>query len=498
MFKTLSVMPVSFWVVILLLVAGFYWSAGNVRRAIGIPTCAVLVTVAVWYVGDALYNDYLNWHMLIFDSWVLAQAWWQVALFLGSFLLLTPYLHQKINHRYLRRPSQLIGFYRRGIEQAGFQRSLTIIFWFTFGIWIPLLGFAAWNFGDQFFDYLCPYFGKHPGPWVTSGKAGGAMDTLLALAGYFQIMVGAMFGVVAALSTNKNIRLLALAGVLFTWPYFIFDRTRKSILAIVVPGVLAWVFLRFRASRWIKATGLITALLLVNAWFGFVIGNRTEFSITQAFKESGFDFKKSSATKHEGLNMFEELCWVFQLTDAEIYKPNWGGNYVANLANPIPRSIWPNKPTIGLDYAIARGGGGGDSDTGVFVTLSTGLIGQGVANFGVYLGAPFAALLMALWACWLARLDLLGERIGFIPLYGLGLILTFALGRDITFLDLYPFVFGFGICWWLNRNFGKRPMGGRESKGKNRRSSPKRRERLPIPDPIESPPSLLSQNDGRA
>lgn len=470
MFETLSVMPLAFWVVILLLGIGFYWSARNVRRAIGIPTCAVLVTVAVWYVGDALYNDYRDWHMLIFDKWVLTQAWWQVALFLGSFLLLTPYLHQKINRRYHRRPSQVIGFYRRGVEHAGFQHSLTTIFWFAFGIWIPLLAFAAWNFGDRFFGYIFPYLYKHPGPWVTAGKAGGAIDTILALAGYLQIMIGAIFGVVAALSTNRNVRLLALLGVLLTWPYFIFDRTRKSILAIVTPAVLAWVFLRLRASIGIKVVVVIAGFLLVNAWFGFVISHRTEFTITDAFSAEGFDFKKSSDVKHEGLNMFEELCWVFRLTADEVFKPNWGENYLANLANPIPRVIWPNKPTIGLDYAIARGGGGGDSATGVYVTLSTGLIGQGVANFGLYLGAPFAALLMALWACWLARLDYQGQKIGFIPLYGLGLILTFALGRDITFLDLYPFVFGFGLCWWLNRKYGK----SMKSTGVNRRRKRRR------------------------
>jgi hypothetical protein len=484
MFETLNAMPIAFWVVILLLGAGFYWSARNVPRAIGIPTSAVLVTVAVWYVGDALYNDYLGWHLIIFDSWVLTQAWWQVALFLGSFLLLTPYLHQKINRRYLRRPSQVIGFYRRGVNHAGFQRGLTIIFWFAFGLWILLLAFAAWNFGDRFFSYLCPYLGKHPGPWVTSGKAGGALDSLLALAGYFQIMIGAVFGVVAALSTNRNVRLLALIGIIFTWPYFVFDRTRKSIMALVVPALLAWVFLRFRASLWMKAAVVIAGFLLVNAWFGFVIGNRGESAISDAFSREGFNFTKASKEKHQGLNMFEELCWVSRLTADGVFEPNWGGNYLANLANPVPRMLWPGKPTIGLDYAIARGMGGANTEAGVYATLSTGLIGQGVANFGLYLGAPFAALLMALWASWLARLDLLGQRIGFIPLYGLGLIITFALGRDITFLDLYPFVFGFGLCWWLNRNFGSHPMGAKRATRKNQHRSKRQLERATSPDQI--------------
>jgi hypothetical protein len=460
MIKILSVMPISFWVVILLLGVGFYWSAKNVQRAIGVPTFVVLVTVAVWYVGDALYNDYVNVHMLVFDSWILTQTWWQVALFLGFFLVLTPIIHRRINGPYLGLPSQMIAFYRQGVDNTDFQRGLTTIFWFSFVVWIFLLPFAAYRFGGGFLGYLFPFLFNHPGPWVTNGMAGSALDTILALAGYIQILLGAIFGVVAALSTSRRVRLLALLGVAFTWPYFIFDRTRKSIMAIVVPAVLAWVFLRLRTSFLMKITFLIVALLLVNAWFGFVIANRSGSTISSAFMQKGFDFLDGSKEKHQGLNMFEELCWVFRLTADGIYQPNWGENYLANLANPIPRLLWPSKPTIGLDYALARGMGGADSAAGVHATLSTGLIGQGVVNFGLYLGAPFAALLMALWACFLARLDLFGLKIGYIPLYGLGLIITFALGRDITFLDLYPFVFGFLACWWLNRQSGSSPKGG--------------------------------------
>lgn len=451
MIETLSLMPPAFWLVIALLVFGFVIAARNVRRAFGLPMAAVLVTVAAWYVGDALSNDYRNWHMLLFSKEILAKSWGQVAIFLAVFIGLTPLLHRQINQKYLRRPSQVVRMFKRGVGQAQFQRGLKIIFWYASGVWIFLLALALYRFGGNFFNYLCPYIGKHPGPWAVSGKSSGAMDTALALAGYLQIMVGAIFGVVAALSTDRKIRNLALVGIFFTWPYYILDRTRKSIMAIVVPGVIAWIFLRVRAELWVKLSIAVIALLVVNAWFGFVISHRLDSSIVDAFESGGFDFASSSKEKHQGLNMFEELCWIFSLTDAGIYRPNWGGNYMANLANPIPRVIWPNKPTIGIDYAIARGMGGADTDVGVYATLSNGLIGQGVANFGLYLGPAVAALLMGLWASWLARLDLLGKKVGFIPLYGLGMIITFALGRDITFLDLYPFVFGYGICWWINR-----------------------------------------------
>jgi hypothetical protein len=80
--------------------------------------------------------------------------------------------------------------------------------------------------------------------------------------------------------------------------------------------------------------------------------------------------------------------------------------------NPIPRGLWKDKPLIGIDYAIARGQlfvGQREGDAGVGATISTGMIGQGVVNFGPFFGVLAAALLMAFWVAILARQDLKGE-----------------------------------------------------------------------------------------
>jgi hypothetical protein len=101
---------------------------------------------------------------------------------------------------------------------------------------------------------------------------------------------------------------------------------------------------------------------------------------------------------------------------------------------------------IGIDYAIARGQkfeGVGAREGGVGATISTGMIGQGVVNFGPFFGVLAAAFLMGLWAALLARQDLKGDKTGRLLLYMLGLVLTFNLGRDITLITLYPFLFGY-------------------------------------------------------
>ena len=118
--------------------------------------------------------------------------------------------------------------------------------------------------------------------------------------------------------------------------------------------------------------------------------------LRHAFKQKGFNLEKESEVHHEGLNMFEELCWVNTFIEHGSYKPNWGARYFAELVNPIPRTLWPGKPMAGIDYAIARGqktrgNEGHQGDAGVDATISTGLIGQGEVNFGRFFGPAAAA-----------------------------------------------------------------------------------------------------------
>ena len=114
---------------------------------------------------------------------------------------------------------------------------------------------------------------------------------------------------------------------------------------------------------------------------------------------------------------------------------------------------------IGIDYAIARGMAYGDLSAktgGVAASISTGMIGQGVVNFGRFLGPIASALLMAIWVAVLARQDLMGKDIGHLLLYAIGLVLTFNMGRDITLLVIYPFIFGWVLLHWMNRQ--KKPQ----------------------------------------
>jgi hypothetical protein len=452
MSETLSILPLSFWVVIALLIGGGIWSFQRMNDGIGLPMLVVLATATAWYVGDAFYNDYANNHAKLFDADTLSGAWWQVAWFLMVFLVMTPQIHARLNHRYLQQRSGVLQLFRQGVAQPEIQKSLNALFRGCAIVWAILFVIAIVRIKTEVIYYLFPFLGHNASPW-SHGRIGAGFDFLDIFAVYLQLLVASMFGVVAALATDRRIRNYALLLVLLTWPYFIFDRTRNSMLAIIIPAVLSWVFLRLRGGMWKKIVVLLAVFLVINTWMKFVIANRGTMNITAAFEEKGLNLADQKKVHNEGLNMFEELCWVSTFIDKGTYNVNWGARYFAELVNPIPRAIWPGKPLIGIDYAIARGMQYGGADgSSVVATISTGFIGQGVVNFGRFFGPMAAALLMCLWVAALARLDLNIHALGRLPLYSLGMILTFNLGRDITLITLYPFLFGALAVWWLDRH----------------------------------------------
>jgi hypothetical protein len=462
----LSIYPISFFVSALALLGAALFAWSNRREGWGLPMGAVLATVAVWYLGDGLYNDYEMYRLTIGDD-ALGAAWWQVLLFVVTFSFLVKPLHEVVNQRFLKRRSNLLIYATSDkIRHPNMQRNIDQLANALLVCWITLMTIAlarkGWDFGGMFFPYLEGYKVQ---PWAR-GRVGGGISAILSLAGYVQILLTAGFGVVAAVSTNPKTRMMAITVCFLAFPYYIFDRTRNPMIATMGPGLLAWVFIGLRARMIVKVGILLAAFLLANFWFmvvvqsnmnrGVTVGNALESLKSEKSEGVGGIDEEKEGPKHEGLSMYSELALMNDLFDAGTYKPTWGKRYFAEVVNVIPRGLWKNKPLVGVDYALARGfgnkeGEGSASGAGITASIATGMIGQGVANFGRFLGPVCAALLMAIWVSILARLDLRGDSARLI-LCVVGMILTFNMGRDITLFVLYPFVFGYmlllGWEWW--------------------------------------------------
>lgn len=442
-------MPYVFYIACLSVIIGIVYCFRYRYDAWGGPAIVVLLTATFWYIGDALYNDYDSY--LDIGEVSLNEAWWQFILFAVVFVLLVKPLHHFLNKN-IRVQSSMIMLYleRDVIRHSTLQHKLELIFRGVAFAWVILMLIGVILTKGNFTGLFFPYLSHKVDPWARA-QIGGGISAFLSLAGYLQIFLTSALGVLAALIINPRVRFWAVLLCILAMPYFIFDRTRNTMLSTLLPGVLSFVFIYLRWNLLYKIALLGGVLLSFNAWFLFVLEVRSENqSISAAVigeteddpEIYSFGEEQESESKHHGLNMFEELAFINAYLRTGAYQPNWGQRYFAELVNPIPRALWKDKPLIGLDYAEARGQKQIDETGTMTATISTGMIGQGVVNFGKFFGPISSALLMALWAALIARQDLLSTHPAHMLLYGVGMILTFNLGRDITLLVMYPFLFG--------------------------------------------------------
>lgn len=456
----IDVLPIEFWIATLTIVSVAMYSATRIRNGIGLPLLAVLATITVWYIGDVVYNNYSENHLLKFPQSVLAFGWMQVIIFATSLFAGVMVIHPIANSDCINNSSRVFFLSNQGADFVEFQNTVHFFAKICWAIWLLLIGLAILNIGTEAKNFAFPFLGPK-NPFLRGRVAVGPMASVFSLASNFHVLVAAGFGLVAALAKDPRIRVLALVGCFMTWPYFLLNRTRNTMLAACAPGIIAWIFVRLRMPLTMKVAILLTAIFAGDVWLRFVMEARNnEISVARYYFESGTGEIAGNQTRHAGLNMFEELCWLNHLMENGNYQPNNGRRYFAEAVNPIPRALWPGKPKIGIEYAIARGqkfDQAGAVQAGVGATISTGMIGQGVDNFGPIFGPVAAGLLMACWVVLLARIDLHAESTWSLPLYALGLVLTFNCGRDITLLVLYPFVFGFIIVKYLESQQPKPP-----------------------------------------
>lgn len=406
------------------------------------PAGAVYLTIAFWYLGDWAYSEVEEFWM--FSSGLIDLALIEVGGFLIAFRLILALLYARSS--WVQDEGPIPETFAPD-TMAAFFRALIIP-------WSALFGIGLINAKFNLLGVLWPPSASERVALYTQTALGGSFGFLSNTAGYIYLALCALFGVGFALSEGP-IRKWLLAMMSLTWPYFLFDRTRHIMLTLVLPGLFAYLLLR--PGGWIRKGIAICAFgLVINTWFLFVLNARTsERGVAGTFEEfvgrvAGNEVlgakNEEENQKHEGLDMLKELCFINGYIASGEYEVNLGRRYLAEFLNFVPRAIWSGKPMIGIDYAIVRGMESGSTDEqvlGVHATVSTGAIGQGVVNFGPVFGVGSAALLMALWTGVLAKLWTQRHSLLRAALFLFGLGLTVNLGRDITLLVLWPFVFAY-------------------------------------------------------
>jgi hypothetical protein len=407
------------------------------RDSFGI-TLGVYVTVFAWYFVDPMINPE-EYNYLPSSS--LSLGYGQVLLFLIGFRVVVPSIARWILSR---RSTGVFAMYHMAPEQ---------ILIAVGTLWLLLFSLGIYRMGG---DVIGAVFPINSRAGMTMFLVEGSPTAfLINSASYLFSAVTAFLGMLVFFQRTIFWRILAGAMFTITLPYFFLSGTRSGFLAVTLPFIITYLFYG-RHLLVLKLAILAVAFICLKEGFKFVT----------VFRESGFREVLAGENPYEfmnddvqtiGLNMIGELCFVNAYLDSGETSPAYGGRYLNELLNFIPRSIWPSKPLLGIDYALWRGFETNANDLGVTTTVASGMIGGGVLNFGEIPGPVAAGILMAVWTGLLIRWWEQRKSLLRLALFMLGAGLTFNLGRDITLLVLWPVVFAYIFVRlveiWATRRF---------------------------------------------
>src|SRR5262245_15950437 len=388
-------------------------------------TLAVYVTVFGWYFVDPFLNPE---QYTFIPSFLISQSYGQVLLFLIGFRFFMPVAVQWIVRR---RSTGLFDVRRFTPEQIVLAAG---------GIWLVLLVIGIARMGGDVIGALFPVDSRAGATmWGRGAVASSAAGFLVASAGYMFNATTAFLGVLIFFQRTTFWRLVAGAMFIVSLPYFLLEGARSHFLAVILPFIITYLFYG-RHPLVLKLAILAIAFVCLDDGFKLVTafhgtGFRDLLAAEHPYELVDEDLRQS------GLNMIQELCFANAYLQSGAASPAYGGGYLNELLNFIPRVIWPSKPLIGFDYAKWRGLE--TPDGGIYATVSTGMIGGGVLNFGSFCGPLVAGMIMALWTGLLIRWWRQRDSLLRLMLFMLGAGLTFNLGRDITLLVLWPVVFSY-------------------------------------------------------
>ena len=387
---------------------------------------AVYITVFAWYFIDPFLHpeqyDYL-------PSYLLQLSYGQVILFLIGFRAFIP-----IAGRFVRRQSNDVFYVRR------FKPEQILIA--SGAIWFLLLTIGIYRMDGDVIGALFPIDSRAGATmWGRDAVSSSAAGFLVASAGYTYNAVTALLGVLVYFQRSTFWRCVAGTMFVISLPYFLLEGARSHFLAVILPFIITYL-LYGRHPIILKFAILGVAFVCLDQ----------SFRVVTEFRNTGFRDLLAAEHPYEmmdedvrqsGLNMIQELCFANAYLQSGAAVPAYGARYLDELLNVVPRVIWPSKPLIGIEYAKWRGMEDSNSELGVFATISTGMIGGGVLNFGSIFGPVAAGIIMAVWIGLLIRWWQQRDSLLRLMLFMLGAGLTFNLGRDISLLVLWPVVFAY-------------------------------------------------------
>jgi oligosaccharide repeat unit polymerase len=239
--------------------------------------------------------------------------------------------------------------------------------------------------------------------------------------------------------TPFNRRLVCLA--LVCWPMIraFGVGTRSSLVTAVMPVLMVLYFkLRPGTQRKIVIAGLLCAPLVYQLMAAIVISRG----------EGEFSWENHKKAEYVGNEMFRELLFIQRRVPQQL-DYQYGYVYYVQIVNPIPRFLWPEKPTLDTGLLMADLYGDVDQSTGeANLTVSPGLIGEMYLNFGWFGVVGLSALGGWLVRGWDRIAEEHADSLAALIYYVGGLAVLFIMGRSFT-MNMFYGLMSFTLLVWV-------------------------------------------------
>ena len=334
--------------------------------------------------------------------------------------------------------SFLIGYSisKGGIFDSSFRRIAGIdrpkliwgIFLFAVGLgFLPLIVIAKGNLMLIFDDAFAS--GNRWSSPFQRGRFGGARDAFLELQLFLRAALPLAAAILAYPKQSSGRRLFAAAFLVYMIARALNDGTRSKVLEALMPVAAACYWRMSPAlKRKAIAFGLPCIAVLGLFWAAAAVSGRNAGTT---------NWETATEVNYVGFEMFRELLYLERMIP-EFSEHKFGHTYYVQFVNPIPRFLWPGKPSgdAGLELAGMR-----DSvNNGADLTISPGLIGEMHWNgglIGIFLVSAFMGYLAKSWDRIrpMATQSLLAFTI-----FATGLAIIFLSGRSINMPVLYGII----------------------------------------------------------
>lgn len=424
----------AFLCAVILTVALLIEAACKASQLRWVISAIVYLSTVLWYFVDPLYMPVAY---LQFSHDEVNFAYAQVIIFLVAYRII-------VDTAVSKTPTSILRSFDHRLLERGSVVSSLIIAWAILFLSATVLS----NF--RILETLFPIAARSGvASMFSRGRFGGNTGFLISSADYCYMAACAGFGIIFVATRLPRVRGMMLFLICLTWPMFFLSGTRHKAIAVALPAILAILVIK----NWSKLQK--GAFLLVAEIVFYVI-----MLVAIEFRNDGIDklflskhgMERLSGAKHLGLNMPEELMYLIRFQENGKLAIEWGGNYLVHLLNFVPRAIWPGKPFVGEEFALLRAGlYKGEAAA----TISFGFIGQGVTNFGPWIGPIAPAIILGYLCRWACAFPLQGNRFLRVLLIIFCMALLPNLGRDISLLVAWPAVFGYLGVMFYEKNIDR-------------------------------------------